>query len=87
MTLAGRPIQKSGDAPVAPGRPVKVELGRPLEGMYVQALGAGIDVSWDGSSWLSISPGPPQHFWVSAPFVLVRASGGPARYSILGVLV
>lgn len=89
MNLAGRPIQRSGVAPAAPAPPVRVELGRPLKGLYIQALGGSIDVSWNGSDWITIAPGAPQHFHVIEPCVHVRATtgAGVVRYSLLGVLV
>ncbi len=89
MNLAGRPIQRSGPAPAPGAAPARVELGRALKGLYVQALGGSIDVSWNGSDWLTIAPGAPQHFHVIEPCVYVRATAGAGvvRYSLLGVLV
>ncbi len=89
MNLAGRPIQRSGDAPAPLSPPAVVELGRPLRGVYVQAQGGSIDVSWNRSDWLSIAPGAPQHFGVTEPCLYVRATtgGGAVRYSVLGILV
>jgi len=89
VNLAGRPIQRSGTAPAAPAAPARVELGRPLRGVYVQAQGGAIDVSWNGTDWLTIDPGAPQHFNVVEPRLFVRATtgAGVARYSLLGVLV
>ncbi len=89
MNLAGRPIQRSGAAPAPGATPALVELGRPLRGVYVQAQGGSIDVSWNGSDWLSIAPGAPQHFHVNEPRLYVRATtgAGAVRYSVLGILV
>ena len=89
MNLAGRPIQRSGAVPAQPGAPAVVELGRPLRGVYVQAQGGSIDVSWNGTDWLTIAPGAPLHFSVTEPRIYVRATtgAGAVRYSILGVLV
>ncbi len=89
MNLAGRPIQRSGTAPAAPSPPARVELGRPLRGLYVQAQGGSIDVSWNGTDWITIAAGAPQHFHVIEPCVFVRATSGAGlvRYSLLGVLV
>jgi hypothetical protein len=86
MNFAGRPLQRSGSAPVAPDPPVRVNFGGPLSGIYVQAQGNAVLVSWNGSDWLIVPVGPPSHFRVSAPFVLVRSSAGAARYSVLGIL-
>jgi hypothetical protein len=89
LNLAGRPIQRSGNAPAPPAPPAVVELGRPLRGVYVQAQGGAIDVSWNGTDWLTIAPGAPQHFWVLEPRLHVRATtgAGAVRYSVLGILV
>ncbi len=89
MNLAGRPIQRSGAAPSAPAAPARVELGRALRGVYVQAQGGAIDVSWNGTDWLTIDAGAPQHFGVVEPCLYVRAStgAGNVRYSVLGILV
>ena len=89
MNLAGRPIQRSGNAPAAPAAPARVSLGRPLRGVYVQAQGGAIDVSWNGSDWLAVEPGAAQHFHVIEPCVYVRATNGAGavRYSLLGILV
>ncbi len=87
MNLAGRAIQRSGDAPAAADGAHRVELGRLLRGVYVQAQGAAIDISWNATDWVQIAPGPAQHFLVSEPCVHVRAAGAGARYSVVGVLV
>ena len=87
MTLAGRPIQRSGDAPLPPAQARKVELGHLLKGQYIQAQGGPLEISWNGKDWLLVPVGPPQLFLVSEPFVLVRATSGQARFSVLGVLV
>ncbi len=89
MNLAGRPIQRSGPAPAPGTAPAVVELGRPLRGVYVQAQGGAIDISWNASDWLTLAPGAPQHFGVVEPRLFVRATSGAGvvRYSVLGVLV
>ena len=89
MNLAGRPVQRSGDAPAPGAAPAAVSLGRPLRGVYVQAQGGSIDVSWNGSDWLTIAPGAPQHFGVTEPRLFVRATtgAGAVRYSVVGILV
>ena len=89
MNLAGRPIQRSGAAPAPGATAALVELGRPLRGVYVQAQGGSIDVSWNGSDWLTIAAGAPQHFSVTEPRLYVRATTGQGavRYSVLGILV
>lgn len=89
MNLAGRPIQRSGNAPAPGTSAAVVELGRPLRGVYVQAQGGAIDVSWNGMDWLTIAPGAPQHFSVTEPRLYVRATtgAGAVRYSVLGILV
>jgi hypothetical protein len=89
VNLAGRPIQRSGNAPAPPAPPAIVELGRPLRGVYAQAQGGSIDVSWNGTDWLTIEPGAPQHFNVLEPHLYIRATAGVGvvRYSVLGVLV
>lgn len=87
MLIGGRPVQRSGEAPASGQTPVRVALGRPLRGVYVQAAGAALEVSWNGRDWLRVEPGPPQPFAVTAPELLVRSTGAAARYSVLGVLV
>lgn len=86
MNVAGRPLQRSGSAPQAADLPLRVELGGPLSGLHIQALDAPLQVSWNGKDWLTLAAGVLEHFRVSAPFVLVRSAGAPARYSVLGVL-
>ncbi len=83
----GRPISRTGDAPRPPEPPKRVELGRRLRGMYIQAHDGPIEISWDGRAWLVLDPGAAKFYLVAEPFVWVRAAGAPARYTVVGVLV
>jgi hypothetical protein len=86
VNLAGRAIQRSGNAPVTPAPPARVALGGPLRGVYLQAQGGPIEVSWNGTDWISVAPGPAQHFLVADSMLLIRAAAA-ARYTALGILV